>query len=266
MKKSSRRPKPNPAGRLPEVQEEFSAKIQTRYGGAGLWRRFFRKVGVVKQLSGVQVSWCGWRFRVVDYLHVLLCGLVLGLGRQCEVADLREDPGALLALGLRKAPSQASLSRFLRRCTKRATKQVLAVNRGLLQAMRQGRVSATIDLDAEIVSTRGNPTGADFGYNPKRRGSKSYCAVLGLWGETRDVLEAQLHPGSQATLSARLTKAAYRAARRALPAGLRRLRLRADSGFYSHELLTVLEKDRVIYCLAARTTARMKREVPGREY
>ena len=77
-------------------------------GVAGLWRRYLRKVGVVKRLATVQVQWCGWRFRVVDYLHTLLCGLILGLGRQCEVAGLRQDPGALLALGLRAAPAQAS--------------------------------------------------------------------------------------------------------------------------------------------------------------
>jgi hypothetical protein len=251
---------------MPEVREEFSGKVQTQYGGVGLWRRYLRKVGVVKRLSVVQVQWCGWKFRVVDYLHALLCGLLLGQGRQCEVAELREDPGALLALGLPAVPSQASLSRFLRRCTKRAAKQVLGVNRELLQTVRRGRVSATIDLDSEIVSTRGNPEGADFGYNPKRRGAKSYCVVFGFWGETRDILDAQLRRGSEATLSGKLTKAAYRAGRRALPKGLRRLRLRADAGFFSHELLTALEKDGVIYCIAARTTARMKRALPGLEY
>jgi hypothetical protein len=251
---------------MPEVREEFSGKVQTRYGGAGLWRRYLRKVGVVKRLSVVQVQWCGWKFRVVDYLHAMLCGLLLGQGRQCEVAELRADPGALLALGLSEVPSQASFSRFLRRCTKRAAQQVLGVNRELLQAMRRGRVSATIDLDSEVVSTRGNPEGANRGYNPKRRGAKSYCVVLGFWGETRDILDAQLRPGSEATLSGKLTKAAYRAARRVLPEGIRRLRLRADAGFFSHELLTALEKDGVIYCIAARTTQRMKRALPGLDY
>ena len=225
MKKNSRRRKQRPSCRVPEVRAEFSGKVQTQYGGAGLWRKFLAKTGVAKRLSAVQVAWGGWRFLPVDYLLSMLCGLILGLGRQCQVAGLRDDPGALLALGLRAVPSQASLSRFLRRCTKRAAKQVLAVNRELLQAMRQKRVTATLDLDSSIVSTRGNPEGADFGYNPKRRGARSYCAVLGFWGETRDILEAQLRPGSEATLSAKRTTATYRAARRALPKSIRRLRL-----------------------------------------
>jgi hypothetical protein len=266
VKNNSRRRKQNPSCRVPEVRAEFSGKVQTQYGGAGLWRKFIRKMGVIKLLSGVQVQWGGWRFVPVDYLHAMMLGLLLGLGRQCEIARLRADPGALLAAGLDKLPSQASLSRFLRRCTKRAARQVLAVNRELLQAMRPQRVSATIDLDAEIVSTRGNPAGADFGYNPKRRGAKSYCKVLGFWGETRDILEAQLRPGSEATLSAQRVKAVYRAARRALPKSIRRLRLRADAGFYSHEFLSALEKDKVIYCLAARTVGPMKCALPGLAY
>ena len=248
------------------MRAEFTGKVQTQYGGAGLWRKFLAKTHVTKRLSGVQVQWAGWRFRPVDYLLALLCGQLLGLGRQCAVARLREDPGALAALGLPKVPSQASLSRFLRRCSKRAARQVLAINRALLQDMRRGRVSATIDLDSEIVSTRGNPEGADFGYNPKRRGAKSYCAVRGFWGETRDLLDAQLYPGSQATLSGKMTRAAYRAARRTLPKGIRRLRLRADSGFYSHEFLTALEKDKVRYCIAARTVEPLKCRLPGLEY
>jgi len=266
VNKNSRRGKQIPSRRMPEVRAEFSGKVQTQYGGAGLWRKFLAKTHVVKRLCGVQVQWCGWRFRPVDYLLAMLCGLLLGLDRQSAVARLRHDPGALAALGLRAVPSQASLSRFLRRCTKRAGKQVLAVNRELLQEMRRGRVSATIDLDAEIVSTRGNPEGADYGYNPKRRGAKSYCALLGFWGETRDILDGQLYRGSQATLSAKMTKAAYRAARRALPRSIRRLRLRADSGFYSHEFLTALEKDKVIYCIAARKVEPLQCKLPGLEY
>jgi hypothetical protein len=266
VKKSSRRRRPSPSCRVPEVRSEFSGKVQTQYGGAGLWRRFLGKLGVAGELSRVRVQWGGWRYRPVDYLLALLFGQLLGLGRQCEVAALRDDPGALLALGLDKLPSQGSLSRFLRRCTKAAAQEVLRVNRELLQKLRAGRVVATLDLDSQVVSTRGNPEGADFGYNPKRRGSKSYCAVMGFWGETRDILEAQLRPGSEATLSARRTKSVYRAARRALPRGIRRLRLRADAGFYSHEFFKALERDKVTYCVAARTQERMKTEVPGLQY
>jgi hypothetical protein len=266
VKNSSRRRKQNPSCQVPAVRAEFSGKVQTHYGGAGLWRKFLSKSGVAGGLSQVSVQWGGWRFRPVDYLLALLNGLLLGHGRQCDIASLRDDPGALFALGFDKLPSQASLSRFLRRCTKSVAKQILGVNRELLHKVRSQRVSATIDLDAEIVSTRGNPAGADFGYNPKRRGAKSYCKVLGFWGETRDILDAQLRPGSEATLSGKLATATYRAARRALPRGIRRLRLRADAGFYSHEFLSALERDKVLYCLAGRMSEPMKCEVPGLDY
>ena len=266
MKNNSRSSKQNPARRVPEVREEFTGKCQTNFGGAGLWRRFFRKLGIEERLAGVQMPWCGWKFRVVDYLLGLLCANVLGMGRQSEAADLRDDPAALMALGLAEVPSQSSLSRFLNRCTRDVAEQVMTVNRTLLRQVRRGRVSATIDLDSEIVSVRGNPEGAAYGYNPKRRGSKSYCVVLAFWGEVRDILGARLYRGNQATLSAKMTTDAYRAARKTLPEGMRRLRLRADSGFYSHELLTTLERDHVTYYIAARMTDPIKRELPGLAY
>jgi hypothetical protein len=248
------------------VVEEFSGKVQTAYGGAGLWRRFVQKLHLPQRLAEVKTSWSGRRYAGGEYLQSLLLGLLVGRQRQSEIADLRDDPGALRALGVDQVPSQSALSRFLREGTKWVGRQLFAVNRDLVRKLRAGRRRATIDLDGQVVSTRGNPEGANFGFNRKRRGAKSYHVLMSFWGEFRDILHAALQPGSQATVSARRAIQAYREARRALPASVKRVCLRADAGFYREVFLARLERDKVTYAIAAPLCGALKAVVTGLAY
>lgn len=247
---------------MPEVVEQFTGKVQTKYGGAGLLRRFVCKLGLPARLAQLGDG----PSRLPRYLLCVLSGLLLGLQRQCELAELRDDPAALMALGLDTMPSQPALSRFFAGGTRQLSGKLLAINTDLVRKLRHGRVGATLDLDGQVVVARGNPGGATFGYNPKRKGSKSDFMMMAFGGEVRDILAAELLGGHRATVSAEMAKATYRTSRRALPDSVRRVRVRADGGFYSHEFLSCLERDRVTYAVAARLSAPMKAAVLGLEY
>lgn len=262
MKRHSRRERRNPSRVLPEVTERFTGKVQTQYGGAGLLRRFVRQLALPALLAKL----CETHSVLPQYLLCVLSGLLLGLQRQSEIADLRHDPAALLALGLDKMPSQPALSRFFAGGTRQLGRKLLGLNSELVRKLRAGRVGATLDLDGQVVVARGNPGGASFGYNPKRKGSKSYFIMMGFWGEVRDIVAAELFGGHRASVSAQMAKDTYHQSRRALPPGVLRVRLRADCGFYSDEFLKCLEGDKVTYAVAARLTAPVKATVLGLDY
>ena len=133
----------------------------------------------------------------------------------------------------------------------------------MVREMRGRLRSATIDLDTQVVSTRGHPEGSARGYNPGRRDSKSYVAYMAFLGETRDALDGQLRPGNEATVSAKSAWATYRDGRRALPAGLSRVRLRADSAFYSDAFLSRLEDEGVSYFVAVPLWRSLQRQIGG---
>lgn len=267
MKKHSPKAKGRPFRQMPEVREKFTGRQpQTKYGGAGLWRRFLKSLGVPKLLQQVRVPWDGRLYEAGDYLLAMLAGLLLGKQRQCAVADLRQDPGALLALGLEDVPSQSALSRFLDACTFMVAGRLLRLNRQLVRRMRQGQRSATIDLDGQVVVTRGNPEGADFGYCPKRRGAKSYYVLMGFLGGVRDILDAMLLPGSASTVSAQMAIRVYRRCRNALGSQVKRVRLRADAAFFSNAFLSQLEHDGVTYCVPLRLNGGLKAKLPGVSY
>ena len=262
MKASSRGSRRNPSRVVPEVTERFTGKVQTKYGGAGLLRRFVHKLGLPARLAKLGEGQCA----LGQYLLCVLFGLLLGLQRQSEIAQLRQDPAALLALGLEKMPSQPALSRFFAGGTRQLGRKLLGLNTELVRNLREGRVGATLDLDGQVVVARGNPGGASFGYNPKRKGAKSYFIMMGFWGEVRDIVAAELFGGHRASVSAQMAKDTYRQSRQALPASVLRVRLRADCGFYSDEFLKCLEGDKVTYAVAARLTAPVKARVAGLDY
>ena len=243
--------------------EEFRGPRLKQYGGAGLLRRFVRRVGLAERLAGVTVAYVGRRYGVVDYLMALIMGLLLGLQRQVELAGLRQDRAAMMALGLQGMPSQPSWSRFLAGCGGWASHKLRTLNRRLVREMRHGFRSATIDLDTQVIVTRGHPERADRGYNPKRRDSKSYVAYMAFVGETRDALDARLCRGSEATVSAVGAWQTFRDGRRALPSDLRRVRLRADSAFYSDAFLSRLEGEGVSYFIAVPLYQSLKRRLGG---
>ena len=156
--------------------------------------------------------------------------------------------------------SQPRLSVFLAGCGDTLANHLWAINRRLVGKMRAGLRSATLDLDGQVVSTRGNPDGADFGYNKKRRGAKSYFMQMAFLGEMRDILFAHHLAGSEATVSSEVAVWLYRKARRAV-GHIRRLRLRADAAYYSHAFLTKLETDGVSYFISARASTPLKIKV-----
>ena len=123
MNKHSRRPRRNPSRGGPEVTEQFTGKVQTKYGGAGLLRRFVRKLGLPGRLAKLGEAKSG----LPRYLLCVLSGLLLGLVRQCELADLRAGPAALLALGLDQMPSQPALSRFFAGGTRQLGRKLLGI-------------------------------------------------------------------------------------------------------------------------------------------
>jgi hypothetical protein len=255
MSSDSSKSREIPSGGVPEVVERFTGPVMTNYGGAGLLRRFARRLGIAERLRAVEGLPQGRLYRPVDYLLVIVLGLLLGRGGQSQIADLRDDPACRMALGLPGVPSQPSLSRFFARCTYQVSEQLARVNRQLVAKLREGYRSVTIDLDGHVISTRGEPERANYGYNPKRKGARSYFALFGFLAEGRDLVEARLLPGNRATVRSTDALYAYRRSRSAVAKSVRRMRLRADSAFYSNAFLSRLEKDRVTYFVA----------VPGRE-
>ena len=185
---SPRQPQ-NPApAQGPKVIVRSTDRPVTAFGGTPLLRQWLHVLRLPERLGQVQVPWQGRKFQGVDYLFALLCGLLVGCDRQNALAQLGHDFGALLGLGLPHMPSQPALSRFLAQGAGGVAGQILQLSRDLGKRMRQTQRTAILDLDGSVIATRGEPEGAEWGYNPGWRG-KTYFACLSFCGHTREILE-----------------------------------------------------------------------------
>lgn len=230
------------------VQEEFTGKNLTSFGGAGLIRKFFQRHHLKKKIEQ-QVQIAGRRqckYSVGGLLISLLYGMFLGYSRPGQMGVLVTDGVFLKITGLLSFPVQSTLSRFLSGLRVAVAQQIGLLNFSLLMQFRQGFQAwreLTLDLDSHVTSVFGRQQRAAVGYNPKKKGRKSYHPLLCFIGETRDYIGGLFRSGDHHTsyqaipfLKKILGK---------LPGHLKKIRLRADSGFFRVEFLQFLVQRKI---------------------
>ena len=120
-------------------QEQFTGKNLTRFGGAGLIRRFFAKCKLSQHLETVSVR----DRRNSDYTPSHMCmgmlyALMLGIFRPSHMMELVRDKVFQQVAKLRKFPVQSTISRFLDKVTVHTALQLADINSRLLNVTRGG--------------------------------------------------------------------------------------------------------------------------------
>jgi len=227
------------------VTEEFTGKNLTRFGGAGLLRRFFKRQHIQEKIEqGVQIE--GRReckYGVGSMLVSLLYGMFLGYPRPSQMEVLTTDKVFQKIAGLISFPVQSTISRFLDGLKVVVARQIAVLNFDLLLKFREGFrtfFSITLDLDSHVSPVYGRQQRAGRGYNPKKKGRRSYHPLFCFIGETRDYLAGLLRSGKHHTSYQAIPF--LKGILKKLPAHIQKIRLRADSGFFSVDFLKFLVK------------------------
>jgi len=121
------------------------------------------------------------------------------------------------------------------------SRQIACLNFDFLMKFRKGFKgfeSITLDLDSHVMPVYGSQQRAGLGYNPKKRGRKSYHPLLCFVGETRDSISGVLRSGKHH--SSYNGVGFLKGVCKKLPAHIKKVRLRADSGFFSREMIKFL--------------------------
>ncbi len=224
-------------------QEEFTGKNLTRFGGAGLVRRFFEKLHLDQYLKVVGIG----KRRKDDYSPFEVCfsllfAMMMGVFRPYHMKELRADKVFQKLAGLKRFPSQSTISRFLAAITVHKAEHIAEINSRILKKVRkrfQDLDTITLDLDSHVIPVFGKQHRANKGYNPKKAGRPSYHPLMCFIGETRDYIGGILRPGNRS--SGYKAKEFLQAVLKKLP-GNKVKRLRADSGFFKLEFLQWLKK------------------------
>src|SRR2546422_11766366 len=98
-----------------------------------------------------------------------------------------------------------------------------------------------------------------WGYNPKKRGRRSYLPLLCFEGNTQDCWEGSSHPGDThvSTITIPLLEGAFAK----LPEPIREVRVRADGAFFDHKIIQFIEGKGTFYAIVARLTHPLKNQI-----
>jgi hypothetical protein len=254
-----------------EVKVEFSGKNMTSYGGLGLFRKFIQKLGIEKVLDNVNPDvyrdGTGGKKGVGKKVMSLIHGLVCGLERPSDTEVLKRDKVFHTVIGQADYPGQSTFSRFLKSFSVKGAKEIGKQNSRMLLRVRNhfsGWFKLTLDFDSHVRTVYGNQQRAKVGYNPKKPGRKSYHPLFCFIGETRDFLLGKFRAGN--THSCTGVNEFLRDCLKLIPKGVMQLYLRADSGFYSFDFLSLLEKKQIKYAVVAKLYHTIQMQLGGLDY
>ena len=207
----------------------------THFGGMWLIQRFCNKLGLKKLLQGyVRPSQRHSQYRPSELVLALLYAVIMGL-RRINKTDILQYNGAFLEmLGLKRFPDQSTLRRFLKRLPPKSIRQFARLHDSLrahLFALPHQRTSLVFDVDSTVLIIYGRAEGARVGYNPKKRGRRSYHPLLCFEAGFQEFWHGSLRPGDAGASSGAIPFLQVCLAKAPSTIARSRMRFRMDSGF-----------------------------------
>lgn len=234
----------------------FDSGTLTHFAGLVLLQKFVQQLGLRRRLStAVRFRQRNNRYSITESLLALVYPIILGLGR-VETAQLLRRNGVFPYLtGLPAYPDAQRVRRFLLRFAAEGQSGFIRCHDDLRPRMVHQPTalrSVVFDLDSTVLTVYGRQQGAEVGFHPHKRGRPSYMPLLCVEGHTRDCWEARYHPGN--TAGSAVTLPLRERALRTLPAGVRRVKIRADGACSDGRPLDWFEAHNLGYVIVARLT------------
>ena len=236
---------------LPKIK--FEQQRLTSFAGLAVWSPFWDVLDFKTHLRRCFNHIGGGKVygRATLFLQLIL-HLLLGYRDLRDSVHYQDDPLVQRVLGLKRLPNVATLSRLL----KEADEKSIAKLRGVLRRLVLDRLQTsdlkriTLDFDGSVQSTTRRAEGTAVGYNKKKKGARSYYPLFCTIAQTSQVFDF-LHRSGNAhdSRGAREFMAeCIECVREAMPHAV--IEVRADSAFFSDELVTLLQEQRVEFTLS----------------
>lgn len=236
----------------------------THFGGVCFFQEFLKVLQLRHTLTqNLEYPRPRNHYSMPQMILALIYPIILGHDRLEAASFLRSNGVFQYLTGLPGYPDPQTLRRFLRQAPRTFRQQLHRLNDRLLQKfihVPKQRSRLIFDLDSTVVTVFGRQEGAAVGYNPRYKGKRSYDPLLCFEANSTYLWGTQLRPGNAGPWqgSEKLLSTLFEN----IPAEIREIRVRADSGFGFDPVLRLLEESRTEYVVAARMTAPIKRLLP----
>jgi len=248
---------------------DFESKNLTAYGGLLPLATLLEKLGfqqVVEETLTVKRKTKAMTMYRFVLAMVLAC--YVGFSRLYHLRFLQREPMLTGILQVLQLPPQSTFWRFLASLHLGVARQVLEVHRRMRQRVWEAAhvqlTDVTLDTDTTVHTLFGNQMGGRKSYNPKNKGKKSYQPILTFLAETKEYVAGALRTGDRPAGPeiAKHLESVFAA----LPATVKTIYARADSGFYCWDAVQAYEKRNCRFILVARKTARLVAELKAADW
>ncbi len=228
---------------LKVVKASFTGSNITKYSGLNSVAKYMNRQDIVKSISTLfPTRWHNaTKFGVNQVLMAITLSSISGVNRISRIAAFCGDGLVKALLKLNKAINEDAISAALKGLGQQGARKLqaflLSKNAGWLH--ESGLKSITLDADSTVKSVYGNQEGADKGYNPVNQGAKSYHPLLVFVSEMKLLYHTWFRTGSAYTSNGIV--GFLQEVKSSLPATIKKVFFRADSGFFSGELFDLLE-------------------------
>ena len=200
---------------------------------------------------------------------VLIVHLMLGFRRLRDMDYYRDDLMVLRLLGLRKLPDVSTVSRALAMADATGIMKLRSLCREMLvtrlQALRLARV--TLDFDGSVVTTARMAEGTAVGFNPKKKGQRSYYPLFCTLAQTGQVFDVLHRAGNvhDSNGARQFILECIDYIRAACP-GIT-IEVRMDSAFFSDEIVGHLQGNGIEFTISVpfERFAELKQLIQGRK-
>lgn len=245
-----------------KVRFSFEGSHQTHFGGMWLIQSFCSK----RRLRWLIQKYLPRFQRLSNYhfselIMALLFAIIMGLRRINKTEILQYNGAFLEMLGLKRFPDQSTLRRFLKRLPPKWIRQLVRLHdslRARLFTLPKKRSSLVFDLDSVVITIYGKQEGARVGYNPRKKGRRSYHPLFCFEAHFQEFWHGSLRPGSAATSTGVVPflKVCLDKVPKDIPRS--RIRFRMDSGFYGRRPIQFLDGTGCGYVIVAKEYSTIK--------
>jgi len=241
---------------LQTLRFSFDAESLTHFGGLFLIQRFCNKLRLRRRLERILQPVPAWSdYHPADLILLFVYILVAGLPRVSKTEILQYNGLFLSLAGLEKFPDQTALRRFLCRLSPKAIRQVARLHdqiRAQLFDLPHCRTSLVFHMDSVVLTLYGKQQGARLGYNPKKKGRPSYHPLLCFEAHGQEFWHGSLRPGDAASNTGARKVVEICLGKVPSTIARSRIRLLADSGFFSGRLVDDLDQAGCGYVIVCR--------------
>ncbi len=237
--------------KIPELS--FEDQRLSSFSGLIIFQAFFSKLDLKRRLKKCFTHIpSSSSIGIHTVALILIIHITLGFRRLREMDRYKDDPIVQRALGLRRLPDVATVSRTMAVVDERSIEEIRKLNLQLILQWcgKIGMKRITLDFDGSVLSTGRYAEGTAVGFNKKKKGQRSYYPLFCTISQTSQILDFHHRPGNvhDSRGAAGFILQCIRTIRETLN-GIK-IEVRFDSAFFSDKIVNLLHKEGVEFSIS----------------